>query len=464
MTIAEQIAAFCALVRFRPTGPQNQTLVWLASPPGARVDGPLTLPAAAPEVSLVLGRASGKSSVCGLLASYAALTWPGTEVLWISPNMRLSDDVGLARVRQFCRPLREALEEGSDFLRRGSTAARLVFKNGSVICGLPADERNLRGRGPRILILDEAAQLPEHGGERASLRDVLTSVRPRQRAEHGDRYKIILASTPRRNSGYLYELCTNPASGVAVVQAGTATMRPDLGGRDLRRGLSAVEYEREIEAQWIGDDGGPFDIDELRECMRPLAEIPVPAAAPILAIDLGVRRDRTGLCIASRDGAARVVVHHLESRKVSRDLNHIASHVAELSRAWRPHRVVCDQFGADGLLTVLGAHGVANGVSHAWTAENRAAAYSLLAGMVEARTLVLPTNPALLREAAGLRVTMTRSGARKIEAPRNASGHADMLDALLLAASQLRARVPVRLLVDDRPDVWRPLASCGGIA
>jgi hypothetical protein len=140
-----------------------------------------------PRKILCCGRQTGKSTVAAILAIHKALTQPGSTVLVVAPGERqakLLFSKALSLYRQAGYPLPAHSER-----RTG-----LEISNGSVIEALPAVERTTRGYSVDLLVVDEAAAVPDmdyHG------------ILPALIATQGEQ---VLLSTPRGKRGFFHEL------------------------------------------------------------------------------------------------------------------------------------------------------------------------------------------------------------------------------------------------------------------
>jgi len=140
-----------------------------------------------PRKILCCGRQTGKSTVGAVLAVHKALTRPGSTVLVVAPGERqakLLFSKAASLYRQAGYPLPAHSER-----RTG-----LELSNGSMIEALPAVERTTRGYSVDLLVVDEAAAVPDmdyHG------------ILPALIATQGEQ---VLLSTPRGKRGFFHEL------------------------------------------------------------------------------------------------------------------------------------------------------------------------------------------------------------------------------------------------------------------
>ena len=96
----------------------------------------------------------GKTTVTAVRAVHRAATYRNQTIVIISPTLRQSRMLA-NRCREFAGEL--GCELGTD----GTNAQSIVFPNGSVILPLPAHPDRVRGFTADLLIVDEAARVPD---------------------------------------------------------------------------------------------------------------------------------------------------------------------------------------------------------------------------------------------------------------------------------------------------------------
>jgi hypothetical protein len=162
-----------------------------------------------PRKILCCGRQTGKSTVAAILALHKALTQPGSVVLVVAPGERqakLLFSKAASLYRQAGYPLPAHSER-----RTG-----LELSNGSVIEALPAVERTTRGYSVNLLVVDEAAAVPDMD---------YFGILPALIATQGEQ---VLLSTPRGKRGFSMRYGTRPRRG-DVTETWTASIPPTTG-------------------------------------------------------------------------------------------------------------------------------------------------------------------------------------------------------------------------------------------
>jgi hypothetical protein len=214
-----------------------------------------------PRKSLCSGRQTGKSTVGAVLAVHKALTRPGSTVLVVAPGERqakLLFSKAASLYRQAGYPLPAHSER-----RTG-----LELSNGSIVEALPAVERTTRGYSVDLLVVDEAAAVPDmdyHG------------ILPALIATQGEQ---VLLSTPRGKRGFFHELWHSEDDWQRII------VRSDEVGRirdeDLevfRRTMPEQFFRQEFYCEWLETEGSLFSYDDI--------EAALVAGEDVAAIEIG---------------------------------------------------------------------------------------------------------------------------------------------------------------------------------
>jgi hypothetical protein len=131
-------------------------------------------------------RQAGKSTVSSALALHQALFHANATILLLSPGLRQSMELFhkvLANYRGIGRPVAAASE----------SQRTLALVNGSRIVCLPGKEETIRGYSPDLLVIDEAARVPD---------DLYKSVRPMLAVSRG---RLVALSTPFGQRGWFFD-------------------------------------------------------------------------------------------------------------------------------------------------------------------------------------------------------------------------------------------------------------------
>jgi len=202
-----------------------------------------------PRKILCCGRQTGKSTVAAVLAIHKALTVEGSTVLVVAPGERQAKLL-------FSKAARMYKQAGYPLPAHSERRTGLELSNGSVIEALPAVERTTRGYSVDLLVVDEAAAVPDmdyHG------------ILPALIATQGEQ---VLLSTPRGKRGFFHELWHSSDDWQRVM------VRSDEVGRiraeDLevfRHTMPEMFFRQEFHCEWLDTEGGLFGYDDISRAL-----------------------------------------------------------------------------------------------------------------------------------------------------------------------------------------------------
>jgi hypothetical protein len=203
-----------------------------------------------PRKILCCGRQTGKSTVAAVLSIHKALTSPGSTVLVVAPGERqakLLFSKAAALYRRAGYPLSAHSER-----RTG-----LELSNGSIIEALPAVERTTRGYSVDLLIVDEAAGVPDmdyHG------------ILPALIATRGEQ---VLLSTPRGKRGFFHELWHSSEDWQRVMVRSDEVERIRPKDLDIFRSSMPEEFFRqEFFCEFLDTEGSLFGYDDIERALE----------------------------------------------------------------------------------------------------------------------------------------------------------------------------------------------------
>jgi hypothetical protein len=131
-------------------------------------------------------RQAGKSTAASALALHEALFTPGALVLLLSPGLRQSREI-------FRKVLAAYDAMGRPVPARQANQLQLELAHGGRVVCLPGKEATVRGYSPSLVIIDEAARVPD---------DLYRAVRPMLAVTHG---RLLALSTPFGQRGWFYQ-------------------------------------------------------------------------------------------------------------------------------------------------------------------------------------------------------------------------------------------------------------------
>lgn len=198
-----------------------------------------------PRKILCCGRQTGKSTVGAVLALHRALTRPGSTVLIVAPGERQAKLL-------FSKAKRLYEMAGHPLSAHSERRTGLELRNGSVIEALPAVERTTRGYSVDLLLVDEAAAVPDED---------YFGILPALIATQGEQ---VLLSTPRGKRGFFFELwhSDDDWQRMMVRSDEVERIRPE----DLEVFKSAMPHEyyaQEFHCRFLDTDGALFSHDDI---------------------------------------------------------------------------------------------------------------------------------------------------------------------------------------------------------
>jgi Terminase large subunit, T4likevirus-type, N-terminal len=221
-----------------------------------------------PRKILCCGRQSGKSTVGAVLALHRALTRPGSTVLIVAPGERQAKLL-FSKAKRFYEMAGHPLPAHSD--RRTG----LELRNGSVIEALPAVERTTRGYSVDLLVVDEAAAVPDE--DYFGLLPALIATRGEQ----------VLLSTPRGKRGFFFELWHSAAEPLSaagdwqrIMVRSNEVERIQPEDLELFRHTMPEEFFRqEFFCEFLDTEGSLFGYDDIERALA--------AGEDVEAIEIG---------------------------------------------------------------------------------------------------------------------------------------------------------------------------------
>lgn len=217
---------------------------------------------------LLVHRQGGKSTAVGIKALHRAIFRDNQTVVLVSPTQRQSSDL-LRTIRRMVKSVPEY-------------AAKLVIdnvmsmelSNGSRILSLPATNWNIRGTTANLVIIDEAAGVPD---------EIYAAVSPMLLTTQG---QFILVSTPKSKTGNFYAAFVGQLWSKYVIRASeNPRMQTPAMQRFLQDELTehgSRIYGQEYECEFLDDlDVGRikrswwqlFDIDDVRSLREQSSDI-----------------------------------------------------------------------------------------------------------------------------------------------------------------------------------------------
>jgi hypothetical protein len=202
-----------------------------------------------PRKILCCGRQTGKTTVSGLLAAHKALTQPGSVVLIVAPAEKQAKWL-FRKVKAIYR------QAGSPYGAPSDRLTGLELGNGSIVEAMPAVERTTRGPSVDLLIVEEAAGVPDMD---------YYGILPTLIATRGEQ---VLLSSPRGKRGFFHEIYHSDADWQRIM------VRSDEVGRiraqDLEVFRSAMPdefFRQEFYCEFLDAEGSLFSYEDIEAAL-----------------------------------------------------------------------------------------------------------------------------------------------------------------------------------------------------
>jgi len=215
-----------------------------------------------PEQLLLWARQTGKTTLSAVKVVHRALFVQRSMILITSATQRQAGIVQ-ARVLGFLRMLGETpswVATSRTALMPESVGGRLIrcstlsleLANGSVVVSVPASPDTVRGYSPTLILMDEAARIPDA---------VYAAVRPMRAATHA---QLIACSTAAGMRGWFYNAWLKPegwwTSRVDAVDC--ERVSAEFLSRE-RNMVPDLMYQQEYENKFLAMSGAPLDKDTI---------------------------------------------------------------------------------------------------------------------------------------------------------------------------------------------------------
>ncbi|MBK5960943.1 hypothetical protein CCR97_22450 [Rhodoplanes elegans] len=377
------------------------------------------LPGGHSEAWLVVGRRGGKSRILALIATWLAafVDWrpylaPGERgrVVIISPDRRQAKTI-LDYVRAFLTQtpmLRELVVR--------ETADEVDLSTGITIQIATASYRTVRGSTVVAALLDECAFFWDEGSANPDV-ELLAALRPAMATVPGS--VLLAASSPYARRGILYSAYrrhwARDGDPVLVWQATTRTMNPLVPQRVID---DAVERDpaaaaAEFGAQFRTDVETFVSRDDVEACVEP----GVVERAPISTIRYHAFVDPSGggadsftMAVGHRERDT-IVVDAVRERRPPFAPTQVVAEFAALLRSYRVTRVHGDRYAGDWPAEAFSRCGI----RYEPAGQPKSAIYQNFLPRLRSRTVVLPDDPRLVAQVAGLERRTARGGRDSID-------------------------------------------------
>lgn len=276
----------------------------------------------------IAGRRTGKSYAAALLA-FAKLLEPGQQVMVVAPNFTLSSIIW-----DYVTDLIKQMNIEVDKFNQKDKVVKLI--NGSIFRLLSANNRDsLVGRAANLLIIDEAAIIPDDEYFLRDLRPALSTFTDS---------RCLWISTPRGKGNYLYNYYMRgqdhenyPEWGSAIY---TWRSNPRLSEKDIaeaKKTMTRALFLQEYECEWTTTESQIYEyLDEEKHKgdfqTRKFVEV-------IAGLDVGYR-DENVFVVIGFDGDRYYVIDEYISKEST--TSELASVIQEKIEEWRIDTIYID--------------------------------------------------------------------------------------------------------------------------
>jgi len=322
---------------------------------------------------------------------------------------------------------------------------------------LAADAAGAWGLRPRSIFADELAQWPDTAGPRRLWEALSSAV-----AKRKDSRLVVLttAGDPAHFSAEVLEHAKGSPLWRVNEVAGPSPWMDERRLAEQRARLTESSYRRLFLNQWATAEDRLTDLEAVRECVSHEGALAYdPAAGYVVALDLGLKRDRTVAVVAHREGS-RVVLDRIETWQGSRlrpvKIEEVEDWVRQAAESYGRAPVIADPWQSIGLLQRLKEKGLA-AKEYPFTAASVGKLAQTLYTLLRDRNLGLPDDRELIDELAHVRLIEKSPGVFRMDHDRGR--HDDRAVALALAAQHLLTVSVGGVSVG--PTIWE--AGSGGV-
>lgn len=374
-----------------------------------------------PRLAACWGRQTGKTSTIAVKAVHFAFTNPRTTTLIVSASLRQSM-ILFDRVLGFIY--------SSKILPlsvKRKTRTLVELSNGSRIIALPCSGALLRGYTADLVVMDEAAFMPE---------EVISQVIfPMLATTNGS---AILLSTPWGKENIFYRAFMNPNYSVYKVRSDECPLISREFLEEQRRNMTAMAYRREYEAEFIEAATSYFTQDLIRSCIDPALELETdlegvkPERGDYYGgCDLGKLQDHSVLAIVKREDDLLKLVFLCEF-PLETPYPVVVGAVVRANGKFGLRRILVDKSGVgEAVMDEIRGQGLSNAEGASFSGDRKAEYLAYLRIRMEQGRFRMPYDRRLCQQLNEQQYEYGKTGKLRFWHPPNS--HDDQLWALALA-------------------------------
>jgi len=377
----------------------------------------------------VAGRRVGKSRSASWKALWYAITHAEAEVLLTAKTQRQSMEL----FRQIKAEIRQSEAESEEWGISRETRTEVNFSNGSRIVCLPLgrDGSNIRGYGADLLIVDEAAYVPEGIFQEVLMPFLAVG-----------QNQFIMISTPRGKRGFFWDRYdeSNRGENDYFVQQVPTWMNPRVDDEWVERqrnNLTPMQFKREIKGEFDENADAYFTEEEVtHEDVAVGRPVQRETDAAYLGVDLAHTGDDESVYISLDQNGNLFDIEHTSNK----ELTDAMGRIRELDKYNSYDKILIDQTGLGAGVVDQVQEDLGNKVEGMkFTLDKKQSIYSNLKNNFQDQRLTFRFEPnagedtnTMKQQLTALEYDYTSSGKLKIFHP--SGEHDDFCDALALAA------------------------------
>jgi len=364
------------------------------------------------------GRQVGKTTMCAVKALHEAFWHSDRQILLVAPVQRQSKYL-FQMIKDFVRKnedIRKAVAR--------ETATEMFFDYGSrIYCltGAILSKDKTRGYSPNLLIIDEAAFVPD---------ETFYSLEPSVIRTQGI---IILCSTPFGKRGFFYESFQDEEYEKFHIRCQDCPHIPKKELKKKKLKVPKVRYLQEYEGEFTAESDVYFNPDLIDSCIFNIEQIDArePGRKYWLGVDCArMGQDETVYLVRDDNGDVKKII--AESKQPS---TNITAKIKYLHEIFGFEKINIDDAGTGGAVYDFLFAEQYPVYPHKFSIKGRAEIYGNLKNLMENKKIRIPKNDKLISQLKDLRQSFTIQGI-KIQPPLGR--HDDYADALALAFKDMK--------------------------
>lgn len=318
-------------------------------------------------------------------------------------------------------------------------ASRVVIPaTGATLSIEAADAASAFGRRPWAIFADELAQWPDLPNYRRLWAAIVSAL---PKVKDSRLVVITTAGSPTSFAHEVWQRAQRSRDWRTAHLAGPCPWWSPAHVEALRAELTPAQFGQLVECRWVESDEVLASAADVLACVGHQVLEPQRGLRYVMALDVGVRRDLTGLAVAhsaSVSGVRKTVVDRVVSwrpRLGQRvDLAEVQAAVVRLSKAYNNAPLVFDRSQAEQLSQAVQREGV-RAVEYVFSQAGANRLAKALFVALRDHSVVLPDDAELVSELQTARLVETGPGTIKLQNPR--ASHDDLATAVGMAIVHL---------------------------